>query len=142
MLAIIWSKYARADSALIGVSCPIAVGGPGQLEIIAGRNVNLGIGAGVTTNGDLVNPNVPTAAGASITVLAGAATAANLHGALTDLLSTSNTTADLAALNALPGPDADNFASAVTSFNTTVVQDLLTWAMELVGEGKKRRGKR
>jgi ArsR family transcriptional regulator, arsenate/arsenite/antimonite-responsive transcriptional repressor len=26
--------------------------------------------------------------------------------------------------------------------NTTVVQDLLTWAMGLVGEGKKRRGKR
>jgi ArsR family transcriptional regulator, arsenate/arsenite/antimonite-responsive transcriptional repressor len=26
--------------------------------------------------------------------------------------------------------------------NTTVVQDLLTWAMELVGERKKRRGKR
>lgn len=26
--------------------------------------------------------------------------------------------------------------------NTTVVQDLLAWAMELLGEGKKRRGKR
>jgi ArsR family transcriptional regulator, arsenate/arsenite/antimonite-responsive transcriptional repressor len=26
--------------------------------------------------------------------------------------------------------------------NTTVVQDLLTWAMGLVGEGKKRQGKR
>ena len=53
------------------VSGVVSVGGPGQLDILAGRNLDLGFSEGVTTIGDLRNPNLPTSTGASITMLAG-----------------------------------------------------------------------
>jgi filamentous hemagglutinin len=56
------------DTAVPGV---ISVGGPGQLDILAGRNLDLGFSLGVVTIGDLRNPNLPTSTGASITMLAG-----------------------------------------------------------------------
>ncbi|MGJ7543777.1 filamentous haemagglutinin family protein [Variovorax sp. LT1R16] len=43
------------------------IGGPGRLEMLAGRNVNLGIGAGVQSVGNQLNANL--AAGASADVL-------------------------------------------------------------------------
>jgi filamentous hemagglutinin len=49
----------------------IQVGGPGRLDVLAGRNVNLGFSSGITTVGDTVNPNLPTASGADLTVSAG-----------------------------------------------------------------------
>ena len=49
----------------------ITVSGPGQVVLQAGRNVDLGISAGVVTEGNLNNPALPSG-GASITVLAGA----------------------------------------------------------------------
>jgi hypothetical protein len=48
----------------------INVGGPGSLDILAGRNINLGFSIGVTTSGNLYNPTLP-AAGADITMMAG-----------------------------------------------------------------------
>ncbi len=49
----------------------IQVGGPGSLDVLAGGNINLGLSNGITTVGNLANPNLPTSAGASITVAAG-----------------------------------------------------------------------
>ncbi len=49
----------------------ITVSGPGQVVLQAGRNVDLGISAGVVTEGNLNNPALPSQ-GANITVLAGA----------------------------------------------------------------------
>ena len=49
----------------------IAVGGPGSLDIFAGRNVNLGIGPGILTTGNLANPELPSAQGADLTLAVG-----------------------------------------------------------------------
>jgi hypothetical protein len=51
---------------------PIAAAGPGQLQVLAGRNVDLGTSAGIVTLGNLANPALP-AAGASLSVWAGLA---------------------------------------------------------------------
>jgi hypothetical protein len=49
----------------------ISLYGPGQLDLIAGGNIDLGLSAGVATYGNLGNPNLSSTTGASITVLAG-----------------------------------------------------------------------
>lgn len=48
----------------------IAVDGPGQLQLEAGRDVNLGTSSGITTSGNLTNAALP-AAGAAVSVEAG-----------------------------------------------------------------------
>jgi filamentous hemagglutinin len=52
-------------------SAEIALGGEGSLDVFAGRNFNLGVGGGITTVGDLVNANLPSAQGADLTVAVG-----------------------------------------------------------------------
>jgi filamentous hemagglutinin family protein len=49
----------------------VQLGGPGSLDILAGGNIDLGFSAGVTTVGNLTNPNLATTVGAQITMLAG-----------------------------------------------------------------------
>jgi filamentous hemagglutinin family protein len=48
----------------------ISVGGPGELELLAGGSINLGFSRGVTTVGNLTNPNLAPQ-GANILMLAG-----------------------------------------------------------------------
>jgi hypothetical protein len=48
----------------------VTLAGPGELELIAGRNIDLGTSKGVTTNGNTVNPALAEN-GANITVEAG-----------------------------------------------------------------------
>jgi hypothetical protein len=52
------------------VNTSVSVSGPGQVVLQAGRNVDLGLGSGVTTTGNLGNPLLPEQ-GASVTILAG-----------------------------------------------------------------------
>lgn len=52
----------------------IRVGGPGRLEISAGRNIDLGQSTGIETTGGLANPALPDK-GADVTVLVGSANA-------------------------------------------------------------------
>jgi filamentous hemagglutinin len=49
----------------------ISVGGPGLLDILAGRNITLGFSPGVVTTGNLANANLPTAQGADLTMYTG-----------------------------------------------------------------------
>jgi filamentous hemagglutinin family protein len=49
----------------------IQVGGEGSLDVFAGRNINLGLADGITTTGNLANANLPSAAGADVTVAVG-----------------------------------------------------------------------
>jgi hypothetical protein len=49
----------------------IQLGGPGALDVFAGRNIYLGFSDGIATTGSLVNPNLPSGSGADITVMAG-----------------------------------------------------------------------
>lgn len=50
----------------------IAIGGPGRVELIAGRDIDLGASKGVVTRGNLANPYLPEG-GADLLVMAGAA---------------------------------------------------------------------
>ncbi len=61
----------RDFSIEVGSTVKLQVGGPGELLVQAGRNVNLGKTEGVLTIGNNANPNLPDK-GTSITVLAGA----------------------------------------------------------------------
>ncbi|HLZ96411.1 MAG TPA: filamentous hemagglutinin family protein [Steroidobacteraceae bacterium] len=56
-------------------STGIAVGGEGSVDIFAGRNIDLGVGGGITTTGNLLNANLPSAAGADLTLAVGYGTA-------------------------------------------------------------------
>jgi filamentous hemagglutinin family protein len=51
----------------------VQVGGPGQLDILAGGQINLGFSQGAATVGTDLNANLGSAAGASITMMAGLA---------------------------------------------------------------------
>ena len=64
------SLRARSSGALTGNSNQIVVDGRGLLEVIAGRNVDLGLSAGISTVGNLNNPFLDDV-GASILTLAG-----------------------------------------------------------------------
>ena len=55
------------DIPVVGVQ----LGGPGNLDILAGGDINLGFSNGVVTVGNLVNANLPTATGANVTMVAG-----------------------------------------------------------------------
>ncbi len=49
----------------------ISLGGEGSLDIFAGRNVSLGVSPGILTTGNLANANLPSAAGADLTLAVG-----------------------------------------------------------------------
>lgn len=49
----------------------IAIGGTGVLQVIAGRDINLGYSKGIYTTGNLRNGNLPADSGAQIVVIAG-----------------------------------------------------------------------
>ncbi len=55
---------------LLDTTRQITLNGPGQLDVIAGGSIDLGLTKGITTYGNILNANLPTT-GASITVLAG-----------------------------------------------------------------------
>lgn len=60
----------NAQGKLINNSRTIDLGGPGRLELSAGRNIDLGNSVGVVTKGNLINPALPDQ-GADIAVMVG-----------------------------------------------------------------------
>lgn len=59
-----------ATGTILGSSREINVDGPGTLQLAAARNIDLQTSAGISTRGNIANPNLP-ATGADISVLAG-----------------------------------------------------------------------
>jgi hypothetical protein len=49
----------------------VVVGGPGSLDMLAGRNINFGFGQGAVTIGNIRNGNLTTTTGAGIDIMAG-----------------------------------------------------------------------
>jgi filamentous hemagglutinin len=49
----------------------LGVGGAGSLDVLTGRNLNLGVANGILTTGSLNNPNLPSSLGADLTVMVG-----------------------------------------------------------------------
>ena len=69
------APFVRSDEAIAGESGRIEIGGPGTLEVFAGRNLNLGVdpantAPGIVSIGNDRNPNLPFG-GADIAVAAG-----------------------------------------------------------------------
>jgi filamentous hemagglutinin len=69
----------------------VEAGGPGQVDILAGRNVDLGFSAGLTTIGNLNNPNLNTSVGSALTVLAGLGQSPDFADFLKNVISPSTT---------------------------------------------------
>jgi hypothetical protein len=67
---IIYPLPRQADGSVLPDSDGIVVDGPGQLQLTAGRNIDLGTSNGVSSRANLLNPVLP-AGGASISVQAG-----------------------------------------------------------------------
>ncbi len=62
---------AGRDLTYTGTYGGIQVGGQGSLDVLSGRNINLGVADGITTNGNLKNVQLPSAAGADLNLMVG-----------------------------------------------------------------------
>lgn len=67
---VTWAVGRDSAGNIVANTAGITVAGPGELEVTAGRNVDLQASAGITTDGNLRNPALPST-GASVSVLAG-----------------------------------------------------------------------
>jgi hypothetical protein len=97
----------------------LSVGGPGQFDVLAGRNVSLGFSqAGIVTTGNLLNANLPTAQGADLTIATGLGSAPDFAGFLTKIIAPSTTyQASLVDyVESLQGSTGLSFAAAETAF--------------------------
>jgi filamentous hemagglutinin family protein len=96
----------------------ISVGGPGDLTVFAGRTVSLGFSQGIVTTGNLLNPNLPTAQGADLTIATGRSTPADSSGFLQTIIAPSSTyRSDLINyVESLQGSTGLSFAAAAQAF--------------------------
>jgi hypothetical protein len=96
----------------------VSLGGPGALEILAGRNITLGFSNGVVTTGNLLNANLPTAQGADLTMVTGMGTNPDFADFLTKIIAPSTTyQAELVNyVESLQGSSGLSFAAAETAF--------------------------
>jgi filamentous hemagglutinin len=96
----------------------VSVGGPGQLKVLAGRDVNLGFSLGITTVGNIVNPNLPTATGANLTIMAGLGQAPDYADFLQEIVVPSSTDQNqlIAYIESLSGQSGLSFTQALTQF--------------------------
>jgi hypothetical protein len=98
----------------------VSVGGPGTLDILAARNVSLGFSPGVVTTGNLLNPNLPTAKGADLTVVTGLGTSADYSGLLAKIVepSTSYQAELVKYVESLQGTSGLSFTAAEAAFKS------------------------
>ncbi len=104
------------DSSLASVS----VGGPGLVDVLAGRNVSLGFSeTGIITTGNLQNANLPTSAGASLTIATGLGSTPDLAAFLSKIIAPSKAyqKALIAYVEALQGSSGLTFAMAEAAFS-------------------------
>jgi hypothetical protein len=100
-------------------SASASVGGPGQFDVLAGRNVSLGLSiSGITTSGNLLNANLPTAQGADLTIATGLGSTPDFAGFLTKIIAPSTTyqAALISYVESLQGSSGLSFAAARSAF--------------------------
>jgi filamentous hemagglutinin family protein len=61
----------RLGSSSRNLNDRIELGGPGRLQVIAGRNIELGFSRGITSVGQTLNPQLPGGGGAALDIWAG-----------------------------------------------------------------------
>jgi hypothetical protein len=96
-----------------------SVGGPGQFDVLAGRNVSLGFSiSGITTTGNLLNANLPTAQGADLTIATGLGSTPDFSGFLSKIIAPSTTyqTALISYVESLQGSTGLSYAAAQSAF--------------------------
>jgi filamentous hemagglutinin len=99
----------------------IEVGGPGSVDVLSGRNLDLGFGGGIVTTGNILNANLPTAAGADVNVMVGYGTqGADLNGFLNGIIvpSPAYQTQLINYVESLNGVSGLTFAQAKADFET------------------------
>jgi hypothetical protein len=97
----------------------ISVGGPGSLDIFAGRNLNLGVSPGILTTGNLDNANLPSASGADLTLAIGyGSQGADNAQFVNDIITPSPTyqTQLTSYVQSLTGATGLSYSQALTSF--------------------------
>jgi hypothetical protein len=100
-------------------SASASVGGPGQFDVLAGRNVSLGLSqSGITTTGNLQNANLPTAQGADLTIATGLGSTPDFAGFLTKIIAPSTTyqAALISYVESLQGSTGLSLAAARSAF--------------------------
>lgn len=103
---------AGRDIVLGQTSNAIDLGGPGRLQVLAGRNVDLGFSRGIVTSGGTRNSALPTAQGADVEVWAGLGTGPDYDGFIDKYLQPGGGYADeliayVGLLTGAPGLGAD-----------------------------------
>jgi filamentous hemagglutinin family protein len=121
----------------------IEVGGPGRLDVVAGRNVDLGFSRGITTDGRIRNPELATEQGADLTVIAGAGQPIDSSKFLTDIVAESKDYRDMlvAYVERETGLSGLTYDAALTKFQQLDSSDqrpllLEMFFRELVGAGR------
>jgi filamentous hemagglutinin family protein len=102
-----------------GAGAAIEVGGPGRLDVLAGRNVDLGFSSGITTVGNTANPNLPTATGADLTVVAGLGNVPDSYSSFVSTIIAPDTTDQgllTAYVESLTGQSGLSYKSAAAEF--------------------------
>ena len=107
------------------VSAGIQVGGQGSLDVLAGRNLNLGTENGIITTGSLLNANLPSSQGADVTLMVGyGSQGADLTGFLNTIVAAPTATAyqtELASyVDELTGSSGLTFVEAEPIFEHTL----------------------
>jgi hypothetical protein len=116
---IVYTPKRSATNALEINQAKIEIGGPGRLDVIAGRDIDLGTSAGITSRGNLANPALPDT-GAGIRIVAGNTATVDTTAFVDRYLNAAVPTNYLAALNTylllVTGVTPADAASAVAEF--------------------------
>jgi hypothetical protein len=122
----------------------IEVGGPGRLDVLAGRHVDLGLSEGITTIGNLRNPLIPSTLGADLTVMAGLSAATGFDAFMTKIVAPSADyrTALIGYVEGELGRTGMSYDAALAefqSFNTDRQRPFIleTFFRELVASGRE-----
>jgi filamentous hemagglutinin len=102
-----------------GTALGIQLSGPGSIDVLTGRNLNFGFGSGLVTLGNLLNANLPTSQGASVTLMVGFGTqGADLPGFVNQIIAPSSAyqTELINYVESIDGKSGLTFAQAETDF--------------------------
>lgn len=113
---VVFSSQRNGNGALTGNNqVEFRIGGPGQLDIIAGRNVDLGTSVGVTSVGNTQNPALPST-GASILVMTGVGQTPDYSAFIQKYLADSNEYQDQLTQFLSQYPSSDSSLSNIDRF--------------------------
>jgi hypothetical protein len=121
---------AGRDIVLGQTSNAIDLGGPGRLQVLAGRNVDLGFSRGIVTSGGTRNSALPTAQGADVEVWAGLGTGPDYDGFIGEYLQPGGGYADeliayVGSLTGAAGLGADAALDLFSEFSVAEQRPLL-----------------